>query len=123
MRMRKIFTLLMLLLLFGAGTYAQQTITGKVTSAATGETLPAATVKILGTTNGTLTDIDGNYTIKVSSGNDVLEISYVGYATQTVKVGDSVSKVNYIFWGNFDPTNMLIIKSNNFRGDRMDTSA
>ena len=87
MRMRKIITLLMLLLLIAAGAYAQQTITGKVTSAATGETLPAATVKILGTTNGTLTDIDGNYTIKVSSGNDVLEISYVGYATKTVKVG------------------------------------
>ncbi len=86
--MRKIFTTTLLMLLFVVGAYAQQTITGKVTSAANGETLPAATVKITGTTSGTLTDIDGNYSIKVSSGNDVLEVSYVGYTTQTVKVGN-----------------------------------
>jgi len=87
MRMRKIFTTTLLLLLFVAGAYAQQTVTGKVTSASSGETLPAATVKVTGTSIGTLTDMDGNYSIKVNSANDVLEISYVGYATQTVKVG------------------------------------
>jgi TonB-dependent SusC/RagA subfamily outer membrane receptor len=86
--MRKIFTLLMLLLLIGSGAYAQQTITGQVTTAGTGESLPSATVKIAGTITGTLTDIDGKYTIKVLSADDVLEISYVGYATQNIKVGN-----------------------------------
>jgi len=90
MRMRKIFTILMLLLLFGAGAYAQQTITGQVTTAGTGETLPSATVKISGTTTGTLTDIDGKYSIMVLSADDVLEISYIGYATQNIKVGNQI---------------------------------
>lgn len=86
--MRKIFTIMMLLLLFAAGASAQQTITGQVTAAATGETLPSATVKIAGTTNGTLTDLNGNYSLRVSSAEDVLEISYVGYTLQTVKIGN-----------------------------------
>ncbi len=88
MRMRKIITQIMLFMLIATGAYAQQTITGKITSATTGETLPAATVKIAGSSTGTLTDVDGNYSIRVLSANDVLEISYVGYATQNVKIDD-----------------------------------
>lgn len=87
MRMRKIFTMMLLLLLYAAAAWAQQTITGKITSAVTGETLPAATVKVVGTSVGALADINGSYSIKVLSENDVLEFSYVGYASQTVKVG------------------------------------
>ena len=47
--------------------FAQQdkTITGKVTSE-TGETLPGVTVMVKGTTTGTVTNMDGNYTLKVS---------------------------------------------------------
>ena len=89
MRMRKIFTILMLLLLYGAGAYAQQTITGQVTTAGTGETLPYATVKVAGTTTGTLTDINGNYSIQVPSAEAILEISYIGYAIQNIKVGNN----------------------------------
>jgi len=88
MRMRKIFTTLLLILLYAAGASAQQTVKGQVTSAETGETLPGSTILIAGTTNGTVTDIDGKFTINVLSPEDVLEFSYVGYVSQRVKVGD-----------------------------------
>jgi predicted RNA methylase len=61
--------------------YTQQNVTGKVTDAATGESLPSATVRIAGTTTGTVTDIDGKYSILTLSADDVLEFSYVGYIT------------------------------------------
>ncbi len=47
--------------------------------------IPAANVLILGTTSGTATDFDGNYSIKVSNG-DVLQFSYLGFVTQTVTI-------------------------------------
>ncbi|WP_287676733.1 TonB-dependent receptor [Bacteroides sp.] len=60
------------------------TVKGKVTDS-NGETIIGANVLEKGTTNGIITDMDGNFTLKVSSGA-VLEISYIGYVTQTVKV-------------------------------------
>lgn len=64
---------------------AQRTITGKVIDD-TGEGVPGATVLVKGTTNGFITDIDGNYSLTVSD-NDVLVISFVGYVTQEIPVG------------------------------------
>ena len=45
-----------------------------------------ANVMVKGTTNGTITDLDGNFSLEVSEG-DLLEISYIGYLTQTLQVG------------------------------------
>lgn len=65
--------------------YAQtKTISGKVTDA-TSEGLIGVTIKIQGTTTGTVTDLDGAYTIPAKSG-DVLEFSYVGMKTQLITV-------------------------------------
>ncbi len=70
----------------------QTTVTGMVKDA-DGLPLPGASVVEKGTTNGTQTDFDGNYTINVSS-NAVLNISYIGYSTQEVAVaGRSVVNV------------------------------
>ena len=69
-------------------TFAQQkTISGNVTDES-GLPLPGATVVVQGTSNGTTTDFDGNYSIQANQG-DSLEFSYVGYANQTVAVGAS----------------------------------
>ena len=68
------------------GAFAQQNITGKVTSEE-GETLPGVTVLEKGTTNGTITDLDGRYSLSVSS-NAVITFSYVGYTAQQVSVGN-----------------------------------
>ncbi|MBR07460.1 MAG: SusC/RagA family TonB-linked outer membrane protein [Rickettsiales bacterium] len=66
----------------------QRTISGQVTDSENGETLPGATVLEKGTTNGTVTDIDGNYSISV--GNDaVLVVSFVGYRPIEITVGTS----------------------------------
>ncbi len=66
--------------------YAQEiTVTGKVKDAADGSSIPGATVIVKGTTTGTVTDIDGKYSIKVQS-NATLVFSYMGYQTQEVPV-------------------------------------
>ncbi len=76
--------LLSLALLFTCfGLMAQRTIKGKV-SDSSGE-LPGASVMIQGTTTGVPTDMDGNYEISVSNG-DVLEVSFMGYTTKTIKI-------------------------------------
>ncbi len=66
-----------------------QTITGNVTDAADAP-LPGVTIIVGGTTNGTTTDFDGNYSIAASSG-DVLQFSYIGMLSKEVTVGSSNS--------------------------------
>lgn len=64
-----------------------RTVTGKVTSAEDGSTLPGVNVIVKGTTSGTVTDADGRYTISVPQGG-VLVLSFIGLRTQEVIVGD-----------------------------------
>ena len=52
---------------------------------ATGESVIGASVIVKGTTNGTITDIDGNFSLSNVKKGDVIEISFVGYITQTIK--------------------------------------
>lgn len=73
----------------GANTSQQgkkQKITGVITDS-NGEPVIGANVMVKGTGNGTITDVDGNFHLDVQS-NDVLEISYIGYTTQRITVGD-----------------------------------
>jgi iron complex outermembrane receptor protein len=66
--------------------YAQEiTVTGKVKDAADGSAIPGATVLVKGTTTGTVTDIDGKYSIQVQS-VAILVFSYMGYQTQEISV-------------------------------------
>lgn len=55
-----------------------------------GEPLIGVSVLVKGTTNGTVTDLDGKFTLKVSAG-DILEFSYIGYASQSVTVTNANS--------------------------------
>ncbi len=68
-------------------------VTGTVTGAGDGMPLPGVTVLVKGTTQGTSTDFDGNYSIKVKEGT-VLQFSYMGFTTKEVKVRGS--KLNVI---------------------------
>lgn len=63
------------------------TITGKVTGAADGLSLIGVNVLVKGTTSGTVTDLDGNYSIEANEG-DILVFSYTGYEAQEVTVGN-----------------------------------
>lgn len=64
-------------------------ITGVVTDA-NGEPIPGANVVIKGTTTGTVTDFDGKYSLEVPQGA-VLQVSYIGYLTKEITVGNSKS--------------------------------
>lgn len=57
-----------------------KTIKGQILDE-TGESMIGVSVLVKGTTIGTVTDFDGNYTLEVPSGKNILEISYIGYKT------------------------------------------
>ncbi len=84
--MKKVFTNLILLLgLLDVGAFAQQTISGRVTSE-TGEALPGVSILLKDTSVGTVTDIDGNYTLSITDGAQALVFSFVGYQTTEVPI-------------------------------------
>ncbi len=64
----------------------QQRVTGTITDASSGEPLVGVNIVVDGTTTGTMTDINGKYTIEVPSRNSVLALSYIGYVAQKVNV-------------------------------------
>ena len=70
------------------------TVTGNVTDAKDGLPLPGVSILIKGTTNGTITDFDGNYTLKVPAVNEVLVFTFVGYdVTEVLFTGQSTINV------------------------------
>jgi TonB-linked SusC/RagA family outer membrane protein len=82
--------LLLLCLSFALSTvlWAQdKTVSGRVTSA-DGEGLPGVNVLVQGTTQGTTTDVDGNYTLNVPSDATSLVYSFVGYSSQVIVIGN-----------------------------------
>lgn len=68
--------------------YGQMSISGTVSDAESGQTLPGVTVVVKGTSTGTVTDIEGNYTLSVPAGNNALIFSFVGYTTQEVEINN-----------------------------------
>jgi TonB-dependent SusC/RagA subfamily outer membrane receptor len=76
------------LLIFSVSAAGQQvTITGQVTDAETGESLPGVTVLVQGTTRGSSSDFDGFYSIDAAPG-EVLVFSYIGYIAKQVTIED-----------------------------------
>lgn len=59
-------------------------MTGKVLDAR-GEAIIGATIKVKGTAQGAISDIDGNFSLSVDDSNPTIEVSYVGFQTQTLK--------------------------------------
>src|SRR5690606_31065000 len=62
------------------------TVTGTVVDEA-GEPIPGVTVSVSGTTTGTATDLNGNYSLTVPEGSSLV-FSFIGFVTQTVAIGD-----------------------------------
>lgn len=92
--MRKLLTSLFIVLLWASTALAQErTVTGTIKDSGDGTSLPGVSVKIKGTTTGTQTGANGQYTIQVSGNSAVLVFTYIGYAQQEVAVG-SRSVVN-----------------------------
>lgn len=64
-----------------------QTVTGNVKDGTTGFSIPGVSVLEMGTINGTVTDIDGNFSLQLTQGSDTLEFSFMGYETLSLAVG------------------------------------
>ena len=86
LKMKVIWFLLCAFLTLSA-TAQEKSITGKITDASTNEALIGVTVLQEGTNNGTVTNIDGKYTIKVKAGSKLV-FSYIGYSSQTIAIGN-----------------------------------
>jgi TonB-dependent starch-binding outer membrane protein SusC len=70
----------------------QQTVTGRVTEADTGEPLPGVNIVIKGTTTGTVTDVDGNFRLNVNNPQtDVLVFRFIGFSEQEIPVSGRTS--------------------------------
>lgn len=68
--------------------YSFQSVSGTVTDAGTGETLPGVNIVVKGTTTGTSTDSQGAYDLNVPSLQDTLVFSFIGYQTREVPIND-----------------------------------
>lgn len=81
--------LFLLCVMFTLGTFAQdRTVKGTVLDPM-GEAIIGANVMVKGTANGTITDIDGNFSLSVSDDAKFLEISFIGYETTSVVIPQS----------------------------------
>ena len=86
--MKRFFLQLLFFLGFASMAIAQRTVSGTITNELN-EGLIGASVTVQGSSEGTTTDIDGNFTIQVPEGANTLEVSYIGYETQIIELGAS----------------------------------
>ncbi|MES2446674.1 MAG: SusC/RagA family TonB-linked outer membrane protein [Bacteroidota bacterium] len=84
---RKSILFLLGFLLFANLTFAQRVIKGKVTDAADGNPIPGVSVLVNGSSSGTTSLNDGNYTINVPANGTTLTFKYLGYITQEIAIG------------------------------------
>ena len=89
MQKRRIFLAMLLCMLWLTG-FAQNDVTGVVKDG-TGEPLIGVSVMIKGSTTGTVTDFDGNFTLKSVPSSAQLQFSYIGFQTQVVNVGNTTN--------------------------------
>ncbi|WP_172675920.1 TonB-dependent receptor [Croceitalea dokdonensis] len=100
----------------------QVTISGKISDSNTGEPLAGANVVLMGGTQGTTADFDGNYSFTITSQDDAvqLEASYIGYATKVTSVnitGASVT-VNFSLNQSAQALGAVVVTANK-RGERL----
>jgi TonB-linked SusC/RagA family outer membrane protein len=87
-KMKLYHSLLFMLFLFCSMTMnaQQKTISGRVTEASTGESIIGASIAVKGTSIGTATDVDGNFTLNVPENAKTLVVSYLGFSTQELPI-------------------------------------
>lgn len=86
----KKLALTLMALLVSSLSFAQQKITGKVVDAS-GEAVIGASVVVKGNGTGVASDLDGNFVLTVPAGKNELDVSYIGYATQTITIGKNTT--------------------------------
>jgi iron complex outermembrane receptor protein len=95
LKLTTLFLLLSMINLFGnianlaaANAEQQVKITGTITDAKTGEVLPGVNIVLVGTTIGTISDVNGKYSLNISQPNGSLAFSFIGYIPATVVIGN-----------------------------------
>ncbi|MEN8886192.1 MAG: carboxypeptidase-like regulatory domain-containing protein, partial [Winogradskyella sp.] len=79
-------TLKLLTMLFCVVSFAQTTIKGKITDN-TGLPLPGSNIVVVGTSSGTISDFDGNYTLTIDQAPPFsIRVTYTGFETQTIEI-------------------------------------
>jgi TonB-dependent starch-binding outer membrane protein SusC len=93
-KLHKILAVLIIFMFVGASSvlaateFQQRTVTGTVTDATTGESLPGVSIVLKGTSVGTSTNIDGKYSISVPGPGAILVYSFIGYNTEELTAQD-----------------------------------
>lgn len=95
------------ILCFGIVSISAQTITGTITDG-DGIPLPGATVLEVGTSNGRVSDFDGNFSIKVNSQNSILSFSFVGYLKKEITVQGKTS-INVVLKADLSQLNEVVV--------------
>ena len=83
---KKLWVLLCMFVMMSSASFAQTAVSGRVTSGDEGMAIPGANVLVKGTTTGTITDAEGNYSLDVPDPNGTLVFSFVGYVTQEIPI-------------------------------------
>jgi len=87
--MKRITIIVLFMFLAVHFAFAQgKTITGTVTSASDGSTIPGVQVIVKGTTVGTTTDLDGKYTLPVPASAQILQFTFIGMEPQEIEIGN-----------------------------------
>lgn len=89
----------------------QQRITGRVTDAASKESLPGVSIQIKGQQRGTSTDVDGNFSLTISEPEVTLVFSYMGYNTRTVKVDKNSANLNIAMTASSNALNEVTVQA------------
>lgn len=95
--MRKLYPLkllLLLLLLVPLAVLGQTTVSGNVTDLGSGKALPGVSVVVAGTTIGTSTDAQGDYSITLPSGSGKITFSFLGFMPQTFDITPAVNRLD-----------------------------
>jgi hypothetical protein len=89
------YSVITLLFAVSFSSLAQSIVKGKVTDAGSGDPIPFANVIFQGTTTGTTTDFDGNFSLKSTGPVDSIVVSYLGYQARTKKVVPGTQSINF----------------------------
>lgn len=87
----------------------QGRITGTVTDSKDGSSMPGVNVLVKGTTNGTITDIDGKFSLNISTKDAVLVVSSVGYKSKEIRLKIDQKIVNVVIEENFELLDEVVV--------------
>ena len=104
--MKKQLLLSVFALLFTIGAMAQNRLTGRITDS--GAPLPGVSILVKGTNVGTTTDGDGKYAVNLPTGQQTIVISFIGYTTQEVAVGNR-SNIDVVMAADVKALNEVVV--------------